>query len=75
MMSHDTILLSDSQVNQLIISVHFDWVQAVLELGTKASAETIPLLSISVSMIIRILTQVIESLRVLKHYASTLSKS
>jgi hypothetical protein len=55
-MSHDTIFLSDSQVNQLIISIYLDGVQAVLELGIKAFAKAIPLLSISVSMITRVLT-------------------
>jgi hypothetical protein len=73
--SHDAIFLSDGQVNQLIISVYLDRVQAVLELGTKASAEAITLLSIGVSVIARVLTKVIESLGILEYSAGTLSKS
>jgi hypothetical protein len=61
--SHDAIFLSDGQVNQLIISVYLDRVQAVLELGTKASTEA------------RLLTKVIESLDILEYGAGTLSKS
>jgi fumarate reductase subunit D len=60
--SHDAIFVSDGQVNQLIISVYLDRVQAVLELGTKASAEAITLLSIGVSVIARVLIKVIEIL-------------
>jgi hypothetical protein len=50
-MGHDTVLLSDSQVNQLIVSIYLNGVQAVLELGIEAFAETVPLLNISVSII------------------------
>jgi fumarate reductase subunit D len=60
--SHDAIFVSDGQVNQLIISVYLDRVQAVLELGTKASAGAITLLSIGVSVIARVLIKVIEIL-------------
>jgi hypothetical protein len=73
--SHDAIFLSDGQVNQIIISVYLDGVQAVLELGTKASAEAIMLLSIGVSVIACILTKVIESLGILEYSTDTLSES
>jgi hypothetical protein len=73
--SHDAIFLSDGQVNHLIISVYLDGVQAVLELGTKASAEAITLLSISVSVIARVLAKVIKSLGILEYGAGTLSES
>jgi hypothetical protein len=58
--SHDAIFLSDGQVNQLIISVHLDRVQAILEFGTNA-LEAIKLLSIGVSVIAHILKKVIET--------------
>jgi hypothetical protein len=74
-MSHDAIFLGDSQVQQLIISIRLDEVQAILELGIKTSAKAITLLSISVSMIIRVLTQVVESLSILENGASSLGKS
>jgi hypothetical protein len=73
--SHDAIFRSDGQVNQLIISVYLDGVQAVLELGTKSSAEAITLLSIGVSVIARIPIKVIESLGILEYVAGTLSES
>jgi hypothetical protein len=73
--SHDAIFLSDGQVKQLIISVYLDEVQAVLKLGTKASAEAITLLSIGVSVIAHVLTKVIESLSILEYGAGTLSES
>jgi hypothetical protein len=75
MMSHDAIFVSDSQVQRLIISILPDGVQAVLDLGIKTSAKAIPLVSISVSMITRVLTQVIESLSILEYDASSLSES
>jgi hypothetical protein len=62
LVNHDAIFLSDGQVNQIIISAYLDSVQAVHELGTKASMETITLLSIGVNLIPRILKKVIESL-------------
>jgi hypothetical protein len=74
-MIHDAIFLRDGQVNQLIISVYLDRVQAVLVLGTKASAEVITLLSISVSVIARIVTKIIKGLGILEYGAGTLSKS
>jgi hypothetical protein len=73
--SHDAIFLSDGQVNQLIISVYLDRVQAVHEMGTKAFVEAITLLSIGVSVIARVLTKVIERLGILEYSAGTLSKS
>jgi hypothetical protein len=75
LLSHDAIFLSDGQVNQLIISVYLDRVQAVLELGTMVYVEAITLLSIGVSVIARVLTKVIESLGILEYGVGTLSKS
>jgi hypothetical protein len=75
MVCQDTVFLSDCQIDQLIISVYLDGVQAVLELGIKASAEAIIFFSIGVSVIARVLTKVIESLGILEYGAGTLSKS
>ena len=47
----------------------------ILELGAQASAEMITLLSISVNMIARIMTQIIESLDIFDNSAGSLSKS
>ena len=73
-MSHDTIFLSNSQVNQLIISVYLDGVQMIFELSIHASSEVITLLSISISMITHVMREVIECLSILENSACPLSK-
>jgi hypothetical protein len=64
-MCSNTVLLSDGQVNQLIVSVGLNKVQAFLELGSEATTKTITFLGIRISMMARILAQVIESLCIL----------
>ena len=61
----NTVLLSNGQVDQLIVSVGLNKVQAFLELGSEATTKTITFLGISISMMARILAQVIESLCIL----------
>ena len=73
-MSYDTIFLSNSQVNQLIISVYLDGVQMIFELSIQASSEVITLLSISISMITHVMREVIECLSILENSACPLSK-
>jgi hypothetical protein len=69
------LLLSNSQVDHLIISVYLDGVQMIFELSTQASAKAIPLFSISVSMIARVLIEVVKSQSILDYSAITLGKS
>ena len=65
MMCSNTILLSNGQVDQLIVSVGLNKVQAFFELGSEATMKTITFLGISISMMARILAQVIEDLCIL----------
>jgi hypothetical protein len=64
-MCSNTVLLSNGQVDQLNVSVGLNKVQAFLELGNEATTKTITLLGISISMMARILAQVIEDLCIL----------
>jgi len=64
-MGSNTVLLSNGQVDQLIISVGLNKVQAFLELGSEATKKTVTFLGICISMMARILAQVIESLCIL----------
>ena len=64
-MGTNTVLLSNGQVDQLIVSVGLNKVQAFLELGIEATTKSVALLGISISMMARILAQVIESLCIL----------
>ena len=51
----NTILLSNGQVDQLIVSVGLNKVQAFLELSSEATTKMIMFLGISISMMARIL--------------------
>jgi len=64
-MYSNTVLLSYGYINQLIICVGLNKVQAFLELGIEATTETITFLGISISMMARILAQMIEGLCIL----------
>jgi hypothetical protein len=64
-MGSNTVLLSNGQVDQLIISIGLNQVQTFLELGIKATTKTVTFLGISISMMARILAQVIENLCIL----------
>jgi hypothetical protein len=65
MMCHDAILLGQGHVNQLTKGIGLHKVQAFLELSVQAPTKTILLLGVTVSVITRVLAQVIESLCVL----------
>ena len=65
MMRSDTIFLSNGHIDQLIISIWLNKVQAFLDLGVGAMTKTIALLGVSISMMARILAQVIEGLCIL----------
>jgi short-subunit dehydrogenase len=67
--------LGNGHVDQLIESVGLNQIQSFLELGVQAMTEMISLLGISVCMITRILTQVIEDLCILHYGAGSLGKS
>ena len=71
-MCSNTVLLSNGQVDQLIVGIWLNKVQAFLELGIKASTKTIALLGVSISMMARILAQLIEGLCILKNSAGFL---
>src|SRR6185295_12167764 len=64
-MGSNTVFLSNGQVDQLIVSVGLNKVQAFLELSSEATTKMITFLGISISMMARILAQVIESLCIL----------
>ena len=64
-MCSNTVLLSNGQVDQLIVGIWLNKVQAFLELGIEATSKTIMLLGISISMMACILAQVIEDLCIL----------
>ena len=66
------IVLSDSKIYQLIEVIWADKVEALPELGIETAVETIPLLGITISMIARVLAQVVENLCILQHRAGSL---
>ena len=71
----DTVLLSNCHINQLIISIGLNQVQAFLELGIKATTKTIALLGVSICMMARVLAQMIEGLCILKNSTGSLIQS
>ena len=71
-MGSNTVFLSNGQVDQLIVGVGLNKVQAFLELGIKASTKTIALLGVCICMMARILAQLIEGLCILKNSAGSL---
>ena len=68
----NTVVLSDSHIYQLIKIIGADYVETLLELGVKTTAETILFLGIGVYMMTRVLAQVIEDLSIFKHSAGSL---
>ena len=71
----NTVFLSNGHINQLIISIGLNQVQTFLELGIKATTKTVTFLGISISMMARILAQVIEDLCILYNSAGSLIQS
>ena len=71
----DTIFLSNGHVDQLIISIWLNKVQAFLELGVEATTKTVVLLGVSIRMMACVLAQVIEDLCILKNSAGPLIQS
>jgi hypothetical protein len=70
----NTILLSQCHVDQVAESIRLDKIQMFFELSFQTSMKLILLLGIIISMIARILTQVIKSLCILQYGAGALSK-
>ena len=64
-MGSNTVFLSNGQVDQLIVGVGLNKVQAFLELGSEATTKTITFLGIRISMMARILAKMIEGLCIL----------
>src|SRR6185312_14556112 len=74
-MYHDTIFLSNGHIDQLIISIWLNKIQAFLELGIEATMKTVALLGVSIRMMARVLAQMIEGLCILKNSAGPLIQS
>ena len=74
-MCSNTVLLSNGQVDQLIVGIWLNKVQAFLELGIKATTKTIALLGVCICMMARILAQMIEGLCILKNSVGSLIQS
>jgi hypothetical protein len=70
--SYNTVLLGDSQVDQLIEAISPDSVKAFSQLSIETPAEAVSVLLIRISMISCILAQVIEVLSVLQYRAGSL---
>jgi hypothetical protein len=70
----DTILLSQGHINQLTKGIGLHKVQVFLELSVQAPTKTILFLGVTVSMITRVLAQVIKSLCVLQYGAGALGE-
>ena len=68
----NAIFLSYGHIDQLIISIWLNKVLEFLELGIEATSKTIALLGVSISMMARILAQLIEGLCILKNSAGFL---
>ena len=74
-MYHDTIFLSNGHIDQLIISIRLNKVQAFLELGVEVMMKTVVLLGVSIRMMARVLAQVIEGLCILQNSTGSLIQS
>jgi hypothetical protein len=72
--SYNTVLLGDSQVDQLIEAITSDSVKTFPQLGVETPAEAVSLLLIRISMVTCILAQVVEGLSVLQYRAGSLIK-
>jgi hypothetical protein len=70
--SYNAVLLWDGQVDQLIEAISPNSVETLTQLSVETPAEAVSLLLIRVSMIPRVLTQVVEGLGKLQHSTSSL---
>jgi len=68
------IILSNGEIHQLIEAVRADKIKTFPELGIETAAEMIPLLGITISMITRVLAQLIKDLCILQHRAGSLCR-
>jgi hypothetical protein len=72
LVSYNTVLLGDGQVDQLIEAIGPDSVETFPQLGVETPTEAVSLLLVKISMITCILAQVIEGLSVLQYRAGSL---
>jgi hypothetical protein len=72
--SHNAIFLGDGQIDQLIVRVHPDKIQALLEFGVKASTKAVTLLGVGVHMVSSVQAQAVEGLGVLDDRAGALGE-
>jgi hypothetical protein len=72
--SCNAVLLGDSHVDQLIVTVGPDGVETVTELSAEPPPEPVSLLLIRICVIPSILAQVIKSLGILQHCPVALSE-
>jgi hypothetical protein len=72
LMSYNTILLGDGQVDQLIEAISPDSVETLTQLVVETPAEAVSLLFVGISMITCILAQVIKGLSIMQYRASSL---
>jgi hypothetical protein len=72
LVSYNTILLGDGQVDQLIETISPDSVEMLTQLGIETPVEAVSLLVIGISMITCVLAQVIEGLSILQYRAGSL---
>jgi hypothetical protein len=70
--SYNTVLLGDSQVDQLIEAIILDSVETFPQLGIETPPEAVSLLLVGISMITCVLAQVVEGLSVLQYRAGSL---
>jgi hypothetical protein len=62
---YDAVFQWNGKVDQYIVAVCIDSVEALTKLGVEPSLETVPLIFIRVCMITRVLAQVIKGLSIL----------
>jgi hypothetical protein len=72
LVSYNTVLLGDGQVDQLIEAISPDSVETFPQLGVATPAEATSLLLVRISMITCILAQVVEGLSILQYRAGSL---
>jgi hypothetical protein len=72
LVSYNTILLGDGQVDQLIEAISPDSVETFPQLGVETPTEVVSHLLIGISMITCVLAQVVEGLSVLQYRAGSL---
>jgi hypothetical protein len=72
LVSYNTILLGDGQVDQLFEAIHPDSVETLMQFGVETPAEAVSLLLIGISMITYVLAEVVEGLSILQYHAGSL---